>query len=119
MSDKNHIFENVTVLNKCTTESDHRMLRPTIQIHLGKERYNMARKATKQTWTMNLLEFQKHNIITSNIGNLHPENNIDSLNKTIVEALQKSQKTKLPNQPKICCRKEVSREQARSAQGMI
>lgn len=100
-TDKLQMVEDVTVLNNCKIGSDHRMVRSKIRIDLGKERYKLIRKTTKQMWTgpTDTQGFETH--ITNTLQNnvLH-DTNINSLNREITEALKQGQDSFCPKSKK-------------------
>ena len=93
ITDKKQIFRNVTVLNQFSTGSDHRMLKASIETDLGKERYRMTKKKPRCTWTdprsINTFEEHINTILENKKG---ADQNVNTLNNIIIEAIEESQK---------------------------
>ena len=93
ITDKKQIFRNVTVLNQFSTGSDHRMLKACIETDLGKERYRMTKKKPRCTWTdprsINTFEEDINTILENKKG---ADQNVNTLNNVIIEAIEESQK---------------------------
>lgn len=101
ITDKKRIIKDVTILNKFSTGSDHRMVRATIEIHLNKERHRMINKKSTPTWSTpnNVKEYEKE-IDKQLEENIKDEENPDSLNLKITEAITKSQQKHCPKNSK-------------------
>ncbi|XP_030747799.1 craniofacial development protein 2-like [Sitophilus oryzae] len=96
ITDKRHIVKDLTVLNKLTTRSDHRLVRARIELNTGKERLKMIKKAGSRSWTKpaDLEGFQR--CITEQLQDYTQENSIDGLNENITNALLESQNRYCP-----------------------
>lgn len=97
ITDKRHIVRDVTVLNRMTTGSDHRMVRAKIVINTGKERYKMIRKTDNNGVWRNPTDvdsFKK--CITEQLNGCGPEETINSLNDQITDAMLESQRRYCP-----------------------
>jgi len=97
ITDKKYIVKDVTVLNQMNIGSDHRMVRATIIINLGHERYRLAKHKRAKNWQTpeNPDEYQQE--ITKSLNENLQSENIEEISeqitKSILEATNKYCKT--------------------------
>lgn len=101
ITNKKHIVTDVTVINRFTIGSDHRMVRASIKIYLEKERYKMIRSQTKTpiwTYPQNKTSFQKR--ISENLESNWQPHGITTLNSIIIDTMIDVQKKLCPKSEK-------------------
>ncbi|XP_044760798.1 craniofacial development protein 2-like [Coccinella septempunctata] len=100
ITDKRHIFKDVTVLNRFAKSSDHRMVRATIVLNTSYERHGMIKKNRTKTWTRpgDERKFEEH--LSKILQDKPLSNDINVLNDAIVEAITVAQKKCCPTRPK-------------------
>lgn len=93
ITNKKETVQDVTVLNRFSTGSDHRMVRAKIVLNVKEERRHMVARAEKAKFTSitNIRAYQEE--IENNLQNVvQDETNIEQLNETLVKVLKKAQK---------------------------
>lgn len=101
ITDKRYIVKDVSVLNKVTTGSDHRIVRVKLMIDVGKERHKLIKKTdSNRPWKSpsDMVGFQQ--CITNKLNGTEAEENINVLNETITTALLESQNGYCPTTKK-------------------
>lgn len=97
ITNKKYIVKDVSVLNQLTTGSDHRMVRAKVLIDMSKERHKLIKKtAQNRPWMepSSVVDFQQS--INEELRVDDPDDNVNSLNETIITALTKSRNRHCP-----------------------
>lgn len=95
ITNKQDIVQDVTVINKCSIGSDHRMVRAKVNINIKRERRKLISQTHVKKWTHieDPIQYQQH--IDRSLGYLKEvkteEINIDELNKEIIHTLKMAQ----------------------------
>lgn len=93
ISNKKSIFQDVTVLNKFSTGSDHRMLRSKIRFNLQKERYKLTKQKKKYKWFPPEDPEQFTNTINKSISiSLSCQLDTEAMNDKIIKAIKLAEK---------------------------
>lgn len=101
ITDKKYIVKDVSVLNKISTGSDHRIVRAKLTIDVGKERHKLIRKTnSNRAWKSpsDMIGFQQ--CITNKLNSTETEENINVLNEAITTAILESQNGYCPTTKK-------------------
>lgn len=89
ITDKKQTIQDVTVLNRVSVGSDHRMVRATITLNLRKERRKLQNTKNKKWNTVaNKEEYQR--TIAEKLGNIDTKD-VEDLNDTILKSLREAQ----------------------------
>ncbi|XP_045460954.1 uncharacterized protein LOC123671253 [Harmonia axyridis] len=101
ITNRSHIVKDVSVLNKVSTGSDHRIVRAKLMIDVGKERHRLIKKTNSdRPWRSppDTVCFQQY--ISNRLDDTKPEEDINVLNETITTALIESQNIYCPRTKK-------------------
>lgn len=90
ITDRKRLVQDVTVLNRVSVGSDHRMVRATIMVNLRRERKTLT-KASNKKWTAVTNHDEYQRTITEHLGNTD-KMNIETLNSTIIDSIQEAQR---------------------------
>lgn len=87
---KKDFFDDVTVLNRFSTQSDHHMIRSTLNINLELNRLKIFKEKTTRTWTYpEKREFKNHTKRT--VDEMQKMEDVNVLNEAIIEIIKKRQ----------------------------
>ena len=101
MTDKRHIFRDVSVISRFNTGSDHRLVRGTLNINLRAERIHMMRPTLRPTQLQAALGSEKFQLELQNrFDLLETTGTVDNKADEVVKALRDVSRRLFPSQRK-------------------